>query len=212
MSSLTIQPRFLLSNFSKGRLAKIDVIVVHCTTSTIDSAENWFKNPQSKVSAHYGVGKNGEVRQWVREEDTAWHAGSIVNPTSDLVKARGKTNPNSYSIGIEFENSGDEDFANDQIQVGRGLIDDISKRHGIPKNRKHVIGHREIRANKTCPGKAFRQLTMLLMDNPPEPNTPKNTETELTVKVRYIINKLDAIQASLNQIRPVVQDVRNILS
>jgi N-acetyl-anhydromuramyl-L-alanine amidase AmpD len=38
---------------------------------TLAGTDAWFTNPASQVSAQYGIGKNGEVHQYVKEEDTA---------------------------------------------------------------------------------------------------------------------------------------------
>jgi N-acetyl-anhydromuramyl-L-alanine amidase AmpD len=34
--------------------------------SSIESADSWFKNVASEVSAHFGVAKDGRVYQWVK--------------------------------------------------------------------------------------------------------------------------------------------------
>ena len=40
----------------------ISMIVIHATAnSTLDGLTSWFLNPNSYVSAHYGIGKDGQV-------------------------------------------------------------------------------------------------------------------------------------------------------
>ncbi|MDB5096490.1 MAG: ampD, partial [Cyanobacteria bacterium RYN_339] len=58
---------------------KVDAIVVHDTKSPgVTSAAaiaRWFARPDARVSAHYIIGKAGEVVQCVPDEARAWHAG-----------------------------------------------------------------------------------------------------------------------------------------
>jgi N-acetylmuramoyl-L-alanine amidase len=98
------------------------------------------------VSAHYLVGRDGSVWQLVDESARAWHAGeSRWGSLTDL---------NSASIGIELDNSGDEPFAEAQIQALLGLLDDVTARHRIP--RRNVLGHGDVAPwRKADPGALF---------------------------------------------------------
>jgi N-acetylmuramoyl-L-alanine amidase len=52
------------------------MIVLHYTAGiTTESAVQWFMMPESKVSAHYIIGRTGDVVQMVLNTDIAWHAG-----------------------------------------------------------------------------------------------------------------------------------------
>lgn len=127
-------------------------IVLHTNVGSFDSTVHWFMNADSNVSAHYLVGRDGRVAQFVNEADTARHAGNVVRPTAKLVSSR---NPNLYTIGIEFVDDGDPfgaDRTNEQYTRGAELIRRMADRWAIPLDREHVIGHREIRADKGCPG------------------------------------------------------------
>ena len=65
------------SNYTAGRVKKVDRIVLHYTAGDGDSAANngvYFSVEDRKSSAHYFVDENTLV-QSVAEEDTAWHAG-----------------------------------------------------------------------------------------------------------------------------------------
>lgn len=98
---MNIVSRLLGVNFVQGRKGSVkpDVIVVHIQEGTMVGTDAWFNNPTSKVSAHFGVSKSGEVWQWVAEEDTAWHAGTVVRPIAAIVQERKGRVPNEYSIG-----------------------------------------------------------------------------------------------------------------
>lgn len=78
---------YITINYAKGRAKKINAIVFHSMEGFYNGTISWFKNPDAKVSAHFLVAKSGEVRQMVRLEDCAWHAGAY----------------NDRSIGIELE-------------------------------------------------------------------------------------------------------------
>jgi len=79
------------SNYTVGRMDTIHGIVVHHAASTsLDSVGATFAQYGRGGSAHYGV-KDGQVHQYVREEDTAWHCGNWDG--------------NSCTIGIETVNS-----------------------------------------------------------------------------------------------------------
>lgn len=87
-------------NFSVGRTRPISAIVLHFTGSpSIEGTVRWFQNPNSKVSAHFVSGRDGNIAQMVLEQDTAWHAGKA--------SLAGDPHVNSMSIGIELVNWGE---------------------------------------------------------------------------------------------------------
>ena len=141
-------------NFRKGR-PRGHVprgIVIHIMEGSLTGTDAWFRNPKAVVSAHYGVGKNGEMHQYVEEADTAFHAGNAVNPKAQLVTQRPGVNPNYYTIGIEHEGFADDEWTEPMYAASSALIRGISDRWQIPLDQNHVLPHREIRATKTCPG------------------------------------------------------------
>jgi N-acetylmuramoyl-L-alanine amidase CwlA len=144
-------------NFRKGRNLpvgmKVDQITIHVTEGSAASVRNWFNNPAAEVSAHYMVTKAGEIDQFVDEDDTAFHNGRIHAPTAPLVLERPNVNPNAYSIGIEHEGDGKSDLTPAQRAASAALIADISVRRKIPIDQRHVVGHGQVYAKKSCPGK-----------------------------------------------------------
>lgn len=148
-----VTPSLLKMNFHEGRnSATIDAIVIHVTEGDTTSVLSWFNNPNAKVSAHYLVTKAGEVIQFVKEADTAWHAGRVDHPTSELVKDRAGQNPNDWTIGIEHEGDGLHDLTDAQRAASVALIRDICQRRHIPIDRRHIFGHHEVYGLKKCPG------------------------------------------------------------
>ncbi|WP_018616624.1 N-acetylmuramoyl-L-alanine amidase [Segetibacter koreensis] len=143
-------------NHTSGRKKyRPEAVVIHIMEGTLSGTDSWFRDPHSKVSAHYGIGKNGEIHQYVPEMNTAWHAGRVNAPSWPLIKSAGNglyINPNYYTIGIEHEGKEDSEWNEEMYLASSGLIKDICTNWSIPLDRLHVIGHHEIYSLKTCPG------------------------------------------------------------
>lgn len=142
-------------NFTSGRKGYTPItIVIHIMEGSLLGTDSWFKSTTSQVSAHYGIGTSGEVHQYVKETDTAWHAGRVSSPSWRLIKTSGGAfiNPNYYTIGIEHEGSTDTEWSDAMYNASSEMVKSISSRWNIPLDRDHVIGHHEIYAVKTCPG------------------------------------------------------------
>lgn len=138
-------------NFRSGRHGfEPRAIVIHIIVGSLESAGLTFRDPRSAVSAHYGVGKSGRVHQFVEETDTAFHAGTVVEPTWRLIDPN--VNPNLYTVGIEHEGQPQDTWPDEQYGASAALVREIAARWKIALDRDHVIMHREIRASKTCPG------------------------------------------------------------
>lgn len=141
-------------NFTRGRAGhRPEAIVIHIMDGSLIGTDSWFNDPSSRVAAHYGVGKTGIVHQYVKETDSAFHAGTIVDSTWPLLK-RG-VNPNFYTIGIEHEGFGGRGtpWPGAMMEASLALVRDIASRWEIPIDPDHIIPHRAIRATKPhCPG------------------------------------------------------------
>lgn len=142
------------NNFRPGRPVgqHPEAIVIHVITGSLKSADGWFNNPVANVSAHYGVGIDGQIHQYVAETDTAYHAGIVVNPTAPLVQDRPNLNPNFYTIGVEHEGQPEDAWTEAQATASAALIVELAQRWSIPLDGQHIIAHHQIRASKTCPG------------------------------------------------------------
>jgi len=140
-------------NFWTGRKGyRAEGVVVHIMDGTLVGTDSWFANPASLVSSHYGIGRTGEVHQYVKEEDTAWHAGRVDAPVWKLVKPN--INPNLYTIGIEHEGKPDDVWTDAMKQSSGELIREICQRWQIPIDRNHIVGHFEIFSKKpNCPAR-----------------------------------------------------------
>src|SRR5690348_17143717 len=53
-------------------MAEVLGVVLHIMEGTLDGTDGWFHNPHAQASAHFGVGKDGRMFQWVDTADKAW--------------------------------------------------------------------------------------------------------------------------------------------
>jgi N-acetylmuramoyl-L-alanine amidase len=128
-------------NFGSRGGADIDSIVLHHTASNNtagDLATLRRPNGANSVSAHYLIGKNGEIYQLVDDKMSAWHAGksTLHGDTSPSVNAR--------SIGIEITNdgSGKTPFTEAQYKALEKLVPYLAKTYDIPM--KNIVGHKDV--------------------------------------------------------------------
>lgn len=116
----------------------IDTIVVHDTKSPgVNDAggiAHYFSLKSAEVSAHYVIGKDGEVIQCVPDAKRAWHAGPS--------HYKGRKKVNDFSIGIELVNdeTGHDPFTDEQYATLVALAADLVTRYHIPPDR--ITGHR----------------------------------------------------------------------
>jgi hypothetical protein len=176
-------------NFRAGRpLAYQPIgIVVHVMEGTLDGTDRWFNDPSAKVSSHYGVGVDGSVHQYVAEQDTAFHAGIVVNPTAPLVIARPNVNPNFYTIGIEHEGNAADAWTVPQSAASAALVADIAARWDIVLDTEYVFAHHEVRASKSCPGsieKVREILDLAIAQNGAAHTAAPPIQTTANVRIR----------------------------
>ncbi len=142
-------------NFKYGRMCNGKsflpiAIVIHTMAGTLIGTDAWFNNSDNAVSSHYGVGKSGEVHQYVKDDDTAYHVGRVFWPIWKLLEDG--VNPNATTLGIEHEGTAVDGLTPAQAEASAHLISVLSGKFSIPLDADHVIRHREIYAKKTCPG------------------------------------------------------------
>ncbi len=129
----------------------IDMLILHYTgMPDAAGALERLCDPESRVSAHYLVDRDGTVTALVAEERRAWHAG--------VASWCGATDINDRSIGIELVNPGHRwgylPFPPEQMSVLAELCRGIVSRHAIDPGR--VLGHSDVApARKSDPGELF---------------------------------------------------------
>jgi N-acetylmuramoyl-L-alanine amidase len=110
------------------------VIIHHTAQNSCEQTLKTFTMPVTQVSAHYVICKDGTVHQMLNDYLRAWHGG--------VSKWGSITDINSVSIGIELDNNGTEDFAENQIGSLLTLLDTLKKNYNIPA--PNFIGHSDI--------------------------------------------------------------------
>lgn len=125
-------------NFNNRRRPDdITGIVIHSTAnSSLERVVEWFNNPTSQVSAHYTIGKDGEIVQHVQDIHRAWHAGRSV--------WKGRESCNDYTIGIELVNLNDgaDSYPEAQHRANVGLVAYLAKKYNV--NPDDIMGHVDI--------------------------------------------------------------------
>ena len=177
-----------VSNYSSAEhdtsREKPTAIVLHIGEGNRNQIYNWFSSPQSRASSHYLVCSTGEIWQFVKDEDTAWHTGKVNNPKAELVLENKVLNPNSYTIGIENEGMAGQLISKLHWDSLIELTDYLCEKYSIPLDEKHIIEHKEINSIKLCPGS---QITKQ--------------------KVIEDVNKLRQIKANLTQQVSLLQKI-----
>jgi N-acetylmuramoyl-L-alanine amidase len=141
----------------------INCLVLHSTAQEeIGQTISLFSNPESKVSAHFVVGKDGKVIQMVPIERWAWHAG--------VSQLNGISNVNSYSIGVEMvnRNDGHDPYPEAQYRAVAGIVRLLRTRLVIPDD--HIVSHAKIAlpiGRKSDPvGFNFSKLRSMIKHHP----------------------------------------------
>lgn len=178
---LTVTDALLPKENSNPRTKPITHIVIHFSSNAAQKPNNPYNLQdirnvyiQYGVSAHYIIGRKGEIYRLVPENRVAFHAGK--GSLKDYPKYKDQLN--LYSIGIELMAIGTEKemssilspavyhsikptnigYTDAQYRSLKLLLDDITKRNtSIKKDRKHIIGHSEYApGRKTDPGSLFQ--------------------------------------------------------
>jgi N-acetyl-anhydromuramyl-L-alanine amidase AmpD len=129
---------------------KIQGFVIHKTEGSFKSAVDWCNNSKSQVSYHFIIDMDGTDICLVMPENTAWHAGGVKRPTADILKYG--SNPNLYTVGIALAGYASEPPTAYQIMKCAKLIHTLAMYYNIKLDKKTVITHNSIRADKICPG------------------------------------------------------------
>lgn len=123
-------------NYTPGRRGNdVQRVVVHYTGTGASAHNNllYFSRSAAGASAHYFIGKAGDLRQSVLERDTAWHAGNW--------------GMNLMSVGIEVVSAG-EDFTEAQVATLSSIVGELMARYRL--SPRDVIRHYDV-TGKRCP-------------------------------------------------------------
>jgi N-acetylmuramoyl-L-alanine amidase len=106
-------------------------IVIHTMENTFSTILDFFASPATGVAAHYLIrSSDGLTVQMVDERQVAFHDACF----------------NEESIGIEHEGyvaAGPAWYGDAMLEASANLVRDIARRHRIPLDREHILGHGE---------------------------------------------------------------------
>jgi hypothetical protein len=148
-----------VSNQTPGGMTSYTFVVLHIMVGTLAGTDTWFHNPASQVSAHFGVGKDGSVYQWVDTADKAW-AQAAGNPVG---------------ISIEHEGSPPDALTTQQIAADSAILAWVNETHGTPLqvtddpvNGSGLCGHStgamQHWGHPSCPGPAIMNQRQQIID------------------------------------------------
>jgi hypothetical protein len=208
-------------NFTPGRSKPIRAIVLHTQAGKGDSLYSWFSrdmelkngvwylkatNTKSygPVSAHYFVRYDGLVEQYVKDSDTAWHAGTF----------------NADTIGVEHMDNGKPEDGIRTMDLYRSsseLIYRLSVKHNIPlvfitkgeylSGSRGLLLHKDIATDgRSCPGgldvhRIKNWANDILLENNKPKEDPKMIEelkNTIAQKERELADKTLTIEAKDN--------------
>jgi N-acetyl-anhydromuramyl-L-alanine amidase AmpD len=147
--------RYNTSQKSSRNGTRIDMVICHhAATTNIEGVIQMEVSGSRQVSSNYAIGRDGEIIGVVPEEFRAWTSGS----SSDGGKGAG-FDRRAITFECADESLGGSwpiSAASQEAIVN--LLVDVHQRYGIPLDRDHIVGHRELwtrhRASypTACPG------------------------------------------------------------
>ena len=147
-------------NFSSrpaGSAGQVRIVIIHTCEGAYAGCWGWLAQAKSGVSAHYVVKEDGsEVTQLVKEKDKAWHIAAKYKKSLNggmFSEVEGSSG-NNFTVGIEHAGFGNQKAWNaNLIDQSAKLVCDITRRHDIPRDKYHVVGHGQLQPyNRTDPG------------------------------------------------------------
>jgi hypothetical protein len=133
-------------NCTRGGQEAVYGVVLHIMEGTLDGSDSWFRNTSSEASAHFGVGKDGRIFQWVDTADRAW------------AQAAG----NRTWLSIEHEGHSGDALTPQQLAATARIVAWAHAQHGVPLQLTdsptgrgigwHGMGGADWGGHYSCPG------------------------------------------------------------
>lgn len=140
-----------------GDIGKVGMVIIHTCEGAYSGCWSWLANSAAGASAHYVVNSSGsEISQLVREAHRAWHIAANYDCSRNGGKEcwRNGYSSNHFTVGIEHAGyASQSSFPSGQIEASAKLVCDITRDHGIPRDKYHIVGHGKLQPwNRTDPG------------------------------------------------------------
>jgi hypothetical protein len=144
-------------NYTTGGQDEVRGLVIHIMDGTLEGSQSWFNNANSQASSHFGVGKDGELRQWVDTKDRAW----------------AQSNGNRTYLSSENEGRGGDSLTAQQIESNAQVFAWVHAIYGVPLVLAakagdkglayHALGGKDWGGHTNCPGsKIVAQLPQIV--------------------------------------------------
>lgn len=157
------------ANHSPRRDATPDVLVLHIMAGSLAACDSWFQSSgNTESSAHFGIGKDGTVHQYVSVGEASWSNGIVDDmdhgpAQAFLASLPAGASPNRYSVSIEHEGQSGDDMTPEQfiasVGVAAWLFGPGGALEGKAVDREHIIRHSEIGSHPLCPGFTEERFT-----------------------------------------------------
>jgi N-acetylmuramoyl-L-alanine amidase len=145
---MKIQTRLSPNRSVRPAGAAVRYIIIHGTAGTDAGDLAWIANPESRVSYHWHISRDGRITLLVPEEMQAWHAG--------VSSWGGLTSLNRYTVGVALSNrqDGKEFFTDAQYESCIMLLPQILTRYSLTMDK--VLPHSLVSpGRRTDPGVLF---------------------------------------------------------
>ncbi|HRC58346.1 MAG TPA: N-acetylmuramoyl-L-alanine amidase [Kofleriaceae bacterium] len=136
---------------------RVSMVIIHSCEGGYAGCWGWLRNSAASASAHYVVKEDGaEITQLVRESDRAWHISAMyrcsLNDSVDC--AKNGVSSNHFTVGIEHGGFASQaKWPASQIESSAKLTCDITRDHGIVRDRNHIVAHGRLQPEtRTDPG------------------------------------------------------------
>ncbi len=149
--------RFVRSpNFTPVPGRQVRAIVLHDTEGSLEGSLAHFQR-QGTASAHYIIGKSGELVGCVLEEHAAWHAARADRMRPSWLDPRPPgaglcSEINACTVGIELEllaSDPDGAYTDAQLTRLRTLVRDLLRRYRLGLDR--VVRHGDFQGDRSDP-------------------------------------------------------------
>jgi len=188
MSNSKLAEKFIkATHFSSGRSGrKIETITIHHMAGvlTAEQCGRIFQGNR-QASAHYGVGSDGRIAQYVDEADTAW--------------SNSNWDSNCKSVTIETSNSsagGNWPISDTVLNSLIRLVADVAKRNNITLVKGKTVVWHQMYIATTCPGEYLLSKMDYIIDEANKinavPEQPEQTKPSQNKTNEEIANEVIA--------------------
>ncbi len=161
------------SSRPSGSVGKPKLVVIHTCEGGYAGCWGWLRNTAAGASAHYVVKENGsQITQLVREAKRAWHIAASYSSARNggRYSSLNGRSTNDFSIGIEHAGyASQSSFPTGQINASAKLVCNITKDHGITRDKYHIVGHGKLQPwNRTDPGANWPSIDVNIVGASPK--------------------------------------------